>query len=154
MQEDFNVKSYKEFRTLLEADELLDKAPGPRIRGELSRKASKVNIDNAVSLNNWARLIGKELTKSTALSNRAINFIPVDDWIQGTAAILEIDLSDSDLLDGPELISVLVYDSSDIRVQLPEQLSRLMRFKNSKKQLRSRNAATVFLSRVVNKALS
>lgn len=154
MQEDFNVKSYKEFRTLLEASEPLDKALGPRIRGELSREASRVNIDNAVSLNNWARLIGKEVTKSTALSKRAINFIPVEDWIQGTAAILEIDLSSSDLFDNPGLISVLVYDSSDIRVQLPEQLSKSMRYKNNKKQLRSRKAATAFLSRIVNRALS
>lgn len=155
MHDDFNVKGYREFKTLfLERDELLDKMPGPVIRGELARNASKVNISNAETLNWWTRKISDELVKSTSLSNKEIEFIPIEDWKQGTAAILNIDLSRSDLLEDPKPISVLVYDSSDVRIQLSEPLARLMRFKWNKKKFTNRDAATVLLSRIVNRALS
>lgn len=155
MQDDFNnVSDYRAFKQLyLEADKLLDKAPGPRIRGELARKASEVNINNAIMLNSWARNIRSKITRATALSDRDINFIPAGDWKQGTAAILEIDVSSSLSLEDPEPISVWVYDSSDVRIQLPEQLATMMRFKSSKKKIRNRDAAAEFLSRIVNRVL-
>ena len=156
MQDDFNsARDYKNFKRLyLEADKLLDKAPGPRIRGELARKASKVNINNAASLNNWARIIKKRIVRMTALSDTNINFIPVGDWKQGTAAILEIDLRMSEILENPGQILVLVYDSSDVRVQLPKKLASLMRLKGNRKKFRNRDAAAELLSRAVNRALS
>ena len=70
MQDDFKAaKNYQLFESLyLEGDKLLDKAPGPRIRGELARKASAVNINNAEQLNLWAREIKKNLINSTGFN--------------------------------------------------------------------------------------
>lgn len=153
MEHEFTASDYLDFKRrylLSEAGRLLDKTPAPRVSGELSGRASDINIRNAEALNRWAAGIANKAQKlvDRLKLDARVETARLDDWRQGGASFVRVYYR-TELDPTHREIVVRIMDSNNIKINFPPTLGISLGFGRSEQTFRShgaRDAAIKLLS--------
>ena len=131
--DDFSSSNYEDFRDsfLIERKSgALDK-PAPRATGEIEQLASKANINIANGLNRLLNNFKKKISYDHDFDVN-LDSVPMGDWREGGAAILNITPKNS-IYDGSVEISVNIYDNNNVSINVPRKVAELTRITDAKR---------------------
>ena len=126
--DEFNISDYDQFRDafLIEKSGALDKNPAPRVTGEIEKMASDYNIKIAKRLNSMLKKLVRHVERYDV--DTAPRYM--GDFKEGGAAILNI-YPQNTIFKNPIEITVLIFDNNKIAIEIPEEISKLLRKESS-----------------------
>jgi len=127
--EDFHAHSFEDFaKSYLQEKSLIRT---PTIGGELSKRMSKVNIENAEEANKWANKIYNQINRFVAKAMKkakktgkeldlklSLKKYKMSDWTSQEMAIVDV------LIGKRRKLEINIHDSNTIWINLPEDLAK------------------------------